>query len=180
MKIARKHKIEKVCSDDKLRYAINNVKAYKHRLVATNGHAMAVIPYKKANIDIPEEEFTGLIPPEVFNEARKVNKKFERDDMIIEHNGKLTVKDYSTGTEKSFNYIDEPYPDVVRVIPRRKTEYKISLNAKLLYELSQALGCDGVILEFTGKTSGIIVKPHENSLCTEDNHAWGILMPKTI
>lgn len=173
MKINRKYKIEQAVSSDRLKPALNNVKMYSRRLVATDGHIMAVIPFKKADNGITELNVKGLIPPEVFTAARKANKKTDKEYATIEHDGTdIGITDIDKNQKSNFQTVDEPYPDVVRVIPRCKTEYCISFTVKNLVRLAKAIGAEQVTLEFHGETKGIIVRPND-----KDNNAWGLLMP---
>ena len=178
MKINRKFKPESAISKDELRVSLNHVKAFKRKLCACDGHIASFIPYEMADNGISEEKITGLIPPEVFKESRKMNKKLDRDNMIIEHNGKLIVKEYGGSKQSEFDYCDEPYPDVVRVLPTRKPiVFEIALNIDNLKRLSDALGTEILTLQFTGQTSAAIVKP-TNSI--NDEGQWGIIMPCRI
>ena len=176
MKINRKFKPESAVSKDKLRVSLNYVKAFKRKLCACDGHIAAFIPYELNNDGLQEETITGLIPSDTFKEARKMNKKLDRDNMIIEHNGKLIVRDGSKQSE--FEYCDEPYPDVVRVLQTRKpVVFEIALNVDNLKRLSDALGTETLTLQFTGQTSAVIVKP-TNAM--NDDGQWGIIMPCRI
>ena len=178
MKINRKFKPESAVSKDKLRVSLNHVKAFKRKLCACDGHIAAFIPYELNNDGLQEEKITGLIPAETFKESRKLNKKLDRDNMIIEHNGKLIVKEYGGTKQSEFGYCDEPYPDVVRVLPTRKPAvFEISLNVDNLKRLSDALGTETLTLQFTGQTSAVIVKP-TNAM--NDDGQWGIIMPCRI
>ena len=161
MKIPKNCKLEKVASKDKNREAINFVmidpKEHNGALnqygntqahaIATNGKAMVIVPVDTT----PEDKIDGekLLPVKVLTEARKIGGKAQKES-IIGMNGAAMIEN---GQAYPFRK-DLTFPNWRQVMPEGRAKwlkdskggwepevYKtIRFDAKLLFELSQAIG----------------------------------------
>ena len=175
MKIHKDCKIELAASKDETRFAITEPyldMVNEPVMVATNGMMMAIIP-----VEVNEHDKQGYVTGESLKAMRKV--KFNPE---VTCNGQLSVKD-----GPSFPRPDNgQYPNWRQVVPAKDREVKFSvgLNARALWELAQAMGCDAVSLEFSDSGDAIVVKPSNGGMyggkfckpaaCLE---ACGVLMP---
>ncbi len=97
----------------------------KKRLSVTNGNILAVIP-----VDLSEGDTSGPVTTEVIKAARATRS--ERVEITC--NGGLGVDG------KTFERPDlGKFPDIDRVIPDGEPEFSVGLNARLLFELAEAL-----------------------------------------
>lgn len=175
MKLDNRFKIEKVVSKDSYRAAICSAYLDKTepqaKLVATNGHAMAVI-----NVETDQTDTTGLVPPEAFTEARKLSKKFGKfQPSEISANGAVEL---TNGAK--FPRGEEKFPDWKRIPPKAAKTFRVAFNARLLHDLADALGSEnGVVsIEFLGDLKGpmrVHAWDSANSGANHDN--VGFLMP---
>jgi hypothetical protein len=171
MKIHPKCKVELVASDEDTRKVITqpyldmSVEG-KPVVVATNGKSMAIIP-----VEVGPEDVAGWIT----EDALKAMRKSKVDE--IKCNGDLKVTDGPTFPRPNLGQ----YPNWRMVVPAedRKVGFRISLNARLLYELTQAIGTDCVELVFgEDDLEVILVKPTGSKENPAANiEAKGILMP---
>ncbi len=146
------------------------------RLLATNGHAMVVIP-----VEVDPDDTTGTVPMEAVKAVRKVHKK----------DGHLLLEAaHANAYGGRYPREECKYPDVDQIIeplPKGEGEADIVLDAKMLYDLAQALmACKTteaarVRLYFrkdeegtVDKTAAIRVVPMGLN-CAAD--AFGIIMP---
>ena len=103
--------------------------AAKARLVATNGHVMAVIP-----VEVDENDVTGHVPMDAVKAARKVTK---RDPYLL-----LEATDANVYGDRYPRGDLGKYPNVDQIIDHLddgQGEADIVLDAKLLYDLAQAM-----------------------------------------
>jgi len=164
-------KIEVVAAKDKTRPVLSNVHLdVEHkRLVATNGHSLAVNP-----VEVDDQDTSGPISPEAIKLARKSGRKWA--DRHILANGDLRVPLAGVSLDRPED--EREYPDFDQIVPRvdaENTPASIALDAKLLYELSQAICEDGnrVILWINPVKHGpIYVKP-----ATVSSENYGVIMP---
>lgn len=147
--------------------------------IATNGHVLGIIPLKCEEDDKSAMVNWDFVSKECkcFNEFMFEVKETKSDtDVITER-----VVTSNNGSSKTFTVNDLKYPDYKNVIPDC-VDYKtkIMINAKLLYELAQALDSDHVELVFnpesiygdTAFTTKII------KVISRDNpEATGFIMP---
>lgn len=165
MKIEKKYKPELICSKDATRPSIQETYATKHKgkpvLVATDGRRLLAVP-----IEVDNEKEYGYIPKAALKFAKA--SLLERRSTFIQFsaNGKITFSNGWTMPRDN----QQVFPKWETVIPKEAPE-TIAINAKLLYELAQSMGCETVALHIGEKNEGIIVKP------TENNEAFGVLMP---
>ena len=128
-------KLEKVCADKSdVRYYLRTpyVDVEKSRLLATDGHAMAVVP-----VDTTGIQASTSIPLDCIKAARKnghVITSVKGNPDGVEDVGSAVTG--GNVTEQS-----EPcrYPDVDRVIPTDLSDFSVTFDAEILYRLAQAI-----------------------------------------
>ena len=181
MKIDKKYKLEKIVSKDKTREHIGNVCIDKKhdaqaRAIATNGRMLASVPVDIEDCDDFHDE--KVLPAKVFSEARKVGGK-RVEQSTIQMNGASLI-----GSGETFPYPEDtrPHPNWRQIMPDWKdTEYgEITLDAKMLFELAQAVGCDQnratIRVRLQGGGSGKTIDPlHPVEI--RNGMARGVLMP---
>lgn len=170
MKFKSKYRPELICSKDRTRKAITepNVGIVKGKtcLTATDGKRLLVIP-----VEAEESEF-GIISKDALILARQKREDRKQDVVSVGVNGCITLANGWTLPRP--NQSEFKYPNVEQVIPERKsTDQKVSFNAKFLYEISQALGVDQVVLQFQDQMSPIIVS-------SPNEEGYAVLMPCRI
>ena len=158
-------KIEKAAPTNDVRYYLNGIYHDKDQnvVVATNGSILARIPA----VD-NDDDHTGIIPLDAVKDARKQSK----------HEPKITINGAAnTINGASYPLIDGKYPDYLRVIPDIEPGQPatITLNAKLLHELAQAISNNPKNMEvsiwITDKNSAMQVKS------TNSPENLGVIMP---
>ena len=179
MKLEKSQKIELCASKDFTRKHLTAVHldAEKQRLVATNGHSMAVVP-----VALDKGDTTGPIMPQALKEARKLASKDV--PVSLKANGQIELSNGAT----------QPRPDVGEFVPyevvletsRSENPFEVSFDAKLLWDLAQAIGAGGrdanasqVICTFHGDNDPIKVRLARDIGCSEDQ-PFGVLMPARV
>jgi DNA polymerase III sliding clamp (beta) subunit (PCNA family) len=133
-------------------------------LVAEDGYKLAVVHVTECGSDTHE----SIIPLEAVKLATKDNKTF------VAINGNVQVMSLGKDTITTFDKIEGTFPNYSLLHPQPSTaEYRIGLDAKLLYELAESLGTDKVIMTFHGAASPIGIKPMSGN----DEDDYGLLMP---
>jgi len=166
MKISKKYKIHNALSTDEMRPALTQALYDKvgKRLVATTGHIIAVVP-----VEPSEGDRARTIPSVALKEALK-GKQIE--DAVILADKYVTVGDTTFKEEddkKSFPSWEGCFPD-----KETKVHFDVGLNAKLLFDLSKAIGSETVRLTFSDDPcKPIKVEPDD----TDNNQAYGLIMP---
>lgn len=182
MKIHKACKVEAIASDDARRYAICEahltVKDGAGTLVSTNGAAMAIIP-----VLLDEGDVSGYVSENALKLARKQDK--QSDFATVYLNSVAKLSDGSTmpreGTAK-----DATFPKWEQGVPKDESLHvqTIAFDAKLLWELAQAMGTQGVILRVKDGVSAILVSPtatsHQGWGKPACDSAKGVLMPIRI
>ena len=169
MKIDKSTKIYKSCDKAGTRPVLSGcflTKDINNRsiLVAADGYKLAVVHVSESESDTHE----SIIPLEAVKLATKDNKTF------IAVNGNVQVMAMGKDTITTFDKIEGTFPNYSQLIPDKSTsEYRIGLDAKLLFELAESLGTDKVILTFHGAASPIGVK----AMSGNDEDDYGLLMP---
>jgi hypothetical protein len=142
MQFSKTAKLEAIVSADKDRGAITHIyldveQADNPRLIATDGHVMAIVPVQAT------VEEGGYVPVPALKAARKVKGK---GDGILALNGTASLP---TGESWPREDASLRYPAWRQVLPGadRDGSIKISLNADLLHRLAGALGSEAVVLE---------------------------------
>jgi DNA polymerase III sliding clamp (beta) subunit (PCNA family) len=138
---------------------LKNINFQKDYAVASNGHIMAFVP-----VESDSEDTTGLLNAENLKLARK--NSVSNGNVFMRVNGSFELMDKTKLPKENI-----AFPDYLSVIPENNREYTIALNAKLLYQLSQAMGCEKVVLEFISPNKAIKVYDLDNK------ESFGLLMP---
>lgn len=192
-------------STDQTRYVLNG--AYfdveNKRLVVTDGRRMVLLPAEPEPGDV-----SGIVPTEAVTEALRLAKKPKGKKTGSDPDGGLAgitingVVKLRNGAE--FPKVEGIYPNYAQVIPdyvklrmqEKRTEEEqtvvdralderttIAFNARMLFEMAQAMGSDSVVLEMVKSKDGgggvnpmpeIVVRPGNNEAV---HGAVGVLMP---
>ena len=179
MKINKNCKIELACSTDKQRAAICNpyleIDDKGARMIATNGQILAIVP-----VDPQEGDKAGLVPVDAIKDARKA-KPASLPEATLACNGNVKLLD-----GRQYPRPDFAFPNYRAVLPaeNRPAKFTVGIDAKLLWELAQAMGTQGVTLEFENELSAIKVRPsaagQHGSIKPADYEARGVIMPIRI
>lgn len=159
-----KARIELACSKDAMRYALNSVFLDKeaNRLVASDGHIMAVVP-----ADGCEGDTGGLVPIAAIKEARKASKT---PQVIL--NGDARLAD-----GRSFPRGEGDFPDYRKLLLDEKEEYfhEVKINAKLLLRLAESIS---EVSSDKGFYVTLKFRKGKNlSFRVEGNGGFGVMMP---
>jgi len=175
MKLSKDCLIEKICSKDATRPAINrpflDIKDGIAHLIGTNGRAIAVIP-----VEISQEDTQGPIPVDGLKAARKAARG-KGAEIDAKANGSFAL-----ATGQSFpREVDATFPNWRQVIPaNRPFSFEIGLDAGLLFDLAQALGSDGQVrLSFAGANDPVVVRAMNGPLKYKDE-VKAVIMPVRI
>jgi hypothetical protein len=165
MKYETSLKLEKVCAaKNTRRYNITDahLDAESSKLVATNGGSMVVLP-----VEVEPGDVSGPVPVAAIAHARKHKALGIKLNGAAETAG-LTVERTDRGR----------FPDYKAVLQALSTDtYTVSLNARQLFDLAQAIGYDIVRLDIPrGGLSAlrVTVNPVKGG---QDFGAVGVLMP---
>ncbi len=164
MTIDKKYKLEKIVSRDPSREHLQNIWITKHHAFATNGMILAAIP-----ITADKDDTSGWLSGDALKLARKQSST---DDIWIELNG---VQKLPAGTTLLRPDDSIKFPRVAPILLRsyRHRKSQVALNARLLKDLSDALGTEEIVLEI-GKSSDEAVLVRSMS---KGNDARGLIMP---
>jgi DNA polymerase III sliding clamp (beta) subunit (PCNA family) len=176
MKMPKDCLVEKVCSKDATRFAINapflDIKEGNANLISTNGRAIVIIP-----VQVGPEDAQGYIPIDGLKAARKAVRG-KGGDIEATANGAFALP-----TGQSFpRNADATFPNWRQVIPAadKPFAFEIGLNASYLLDIVQALGGTGnVRLSFTGPHDAISIRAMDGPLKYEEA-AKAVLMPVRI
>ena len=161
--------IDSACADDAHRPQLNGVyfDGPKGRMIATNGHIMAIVPLNAEEMTEEEKGKTALIPSEAFKEWRREQKKQKRAEVPLVLNGKAKLPN---GME--FPYIEERTPnyDAVMPDPDMPVIVKIGINAELLSSLATAMGAKTLELHIRSSEKAVEV-------FAVGNECHGLIMP---
>ena len=159
--------LPKICAKDS-RESIQNpyLDADKKLLYATNGHILTRIPVETSETDV-----SGYVTLDAIKYAAAIGKA-SNVPAEISVNGSLDIGN------TSFERPQHTFPDAERIYQEtvdKNPQIKISLNARLLYELAAALSdkgkADNVTLHINGSNEAILVISNDNPEST------GIIMP---
>ena len=174
MKLPKDCLLEKICSKDATRttlaapYLDIDAERFAH-VIATNGAAMAKVP-----VEITPEDVAGYVPVGALKEARKLAKR--EDESALALNGTAQTSNGATFPRES----KETFPNWRQVWPKAEGKIQLSFDARLLYELAQAMGTEGVTLTFDAGEP-IAVRPTPTKGCTPASFgARGVIMPVRI
>ncbi len=169
IRLDKKYKLEKCVTKDDGRPSMKHICFERDFAVSTDGHNMAIVRVDRDPEDrMPEND---LLLTQVFIEARKINGKF--GEIVLDIDDKDYVKLLNGVTYP--RRIDEKYPAWYNVVEDQDPEFKIGINAKRLYELSQALGTDEIVVEFVSPRKAMRVYPMDS-----ESKAFGLCFPVSM
>lgn len=174
MQLDNQFKIEKAMSKDPTRANLasgyieeNGKDCNMSRLIATNGHMLACVPFVTPDMERGNPQGFRLSSDAV--KAMRKNGGHGNADL----KGKKVLINgigYPMGTSE-----DQPYPDYTQVIPdpNKCKHHMVSLNPKFLLDLADAIGGKrGITLHFSDDSLAPIRVTTEN-----EPEALGVLMP---
>ena len=175
-------KLHLVCSNDDLRPTLNCVCVNKEFTYATNANILV----RHKSSEIFEEDFISSLPDkEILIPATAISIICKKSTLKISlTDDKQQIKLHQVdGSIIFYNLYDDGcvYPNCEKIIPD-ENKYcsidKIAINAKLLFYLSEGLGCNVPIMKmyFYGPSKAILVK---SEYCDYVG-AIGIIMPCMI
>lgn len=188
MKMPARYEIDRIVSADTTRPALTHayLNTDARRLIATDGHVMAVLP-----VEIGEHDVSGFVSVDAIKAARKSAPKGA--PVEIAAIGALAVKDGPTFPRPGDGL---RFPQYEQVLPsfQRGDEGTVSvaLNLDYLLDLAQAIGAHkseigkvsnrSVILTLKTESDGRFLGPivvEKNDKYT-DTTVRAVLMPETI
>ena len=144
MNVDQSIKLDKICSTDFFRSNMKDIKFDGVHLIATNGQSIAWI---KPNSIEPNQDKPAIIPKKAFKMAKTKGKlKSIIGKRITIKNKKVTI--FDDENEITFKCVDDSerkFPDTEKLFKKAVNQIKdnciiLGINAKLLYNLSQAIG----------------------------------------
>lgn len=184
MKIHKNIKIELACSKDATRRAISepylSIAGSEANLVATDGKIMAMIP-----VELSERDAEGFVSGACLAVARKaLPRGGEVAEITV--NGQAVT---STGISmpRAGNAGDSQFPNWRQVVPSDDATplVTIGVDAKLLWQLAQAMGCQSVAIAIKDPCSPFVVTPtpvgrHSDAAQPVCMGARGLIMPVAL
>jgi DNA polymerase III sliding clamp (beta) subunit (PCNA family) len=168
-----KSKIELVAAKNDCRFYLNDpyFDAEGKRLIATNGHVLAIIPVEETDGDV-----SGPVSRDAIAAARKATKEIPAVSLTEEHEEVLL------GPQFKRTQLTQQFPDVDRVIPDVQEEPHICFNPEYLLNLWKALQPDTrnkklVKLTFQTKPDGTIDPNGSFKVTVEGEDGVGVIMP---
>ena len=156
-------------STDETRQVLHHIRIErdgdKARAIVTDGHCLVSVP-----VTMEEDDTDGLLSVESLKAARK--EKPKNSPAYITVNGSEKTHD---GTER--RRPEGIYPNWKQVVPNgegKEAVKTVTINAKLLLAMQEAMGADYVKLTFNGDMSPITVNGGDNG------QPAGVLMPWRI
>jgi hypothetical protein len=151
MNIAREYEVERVASKDTSRTYLCHcyLDVEKQRLVATDGHAMAVVPVSgltESPGDCPKDE-SGFVSVDALKAARKGTSK-RQDHVVMSANGKHVLQNGTTMPRPvvingmSFPPYEQVLPEYRKGSPDTIT---IGFSPELLVQLMKAIGQEKMV-----------------------------------
>jgi len=169
LRLKERFRLDKVVSQDNNKLIMQYVKIEDDRAIATDGYILANVPIENSS---KKRKTQLLLHPAVW--LRAVKKK-RKDGYVVD-----AKEDEMSG--KGSPVPDDYFPDWKKVVPDGKNHsFKIGLQAKYLYDLSQALGGDDRIvlsIDPDNRRAAIMVKSFRDYFSDGDeNTALGLIMP---
>lgn len=152
-------------------------------LVATNGRALVILP-----VEITAEDRSGIIAKDAIEieRGRATNGRCELDGdgELVRSDRELNIEcdaDVARVGPISVKRPELQYPNVNGILSEDKSAEvtlmtKVSLNAKYLLEIQEAMGAGAVTLEFLGVNKPIRVRP-ATAIWAAGGESRAILMP---
>lgn len=176
MELNKRHKIEKVCTPARDNRPVMENPYLREQngrweLQATDSYKLVAIP-----VEVSEGDTEGAIPVSAVKGTDSVGKDGIRR---IAANGSVSYASKSGGEVTLPRPDKGAFPNFDQLVPaythNGTHEFQIAFNAKMLYELAQALGDDQVVLTMQSPLRPIGVRPRST-----DNDAYGLVMPVRI
>jgi len=157
MKLEKKYQLNKAIEKKGSRFILEHIKVEKDKLIATNGHILAVVP-----VTLDEIDKEGFILPKQIEKANKNGGYLGlHAESIVFSDGSTEPRPKDVGT----------FPAYENVIPKNPPKITVALNPTLLLDLAKALDSqDMVILEISEPFNAILVK-------TKNPEEIGVIMP---
>jgi hypothetical protein len=174
MKLAPNFKPHLAVSKDTSRYILMNVCVHHGMAIATNGRMMVAGLNEENN---PETVNPVLLPLKAVADATKKRAKgLSPIQNVIEVEYGVTCKvrhNFDETTIYKCESTEKNYPNILKVLPDHAKPVSITFSAKLLKQLSDAIGEESVCLTFDLEDAGkcMIVTP------TKVHDRFGLLMP---
>lgn len=176
MRIPKLAKIENVASRDASRLNLMNpyLDVAKKRIMATDGHAMAIVP-----VEVDPDDHSGPITAEALKAARKATGR-SVDVASLMVNGAQVVPMGATFPRP----VDCSFPPVDQVIPDHGSDaIRVSFNPWLFLRAVEAMGVDSempVILSFQAKPDDGGERLTPIKVTTDNGGAFAVVMPCRI
>ena len=177
MRYPKECKIHLAAAKEESRYMITSVQLDLSEpeaavLVATDGRGLAVVHGEQQATDTE-----GQIPVEAIKAAAKsaMGEKGKTKYSTIECNGTAEVKDKEGNLSSFQRPTDCKFPDWRKIVPK-EGKYTIGLNARKLWELAQAIGCENVQVSFSAPDEPVLLKPISIDGAS-DRRNYAVLMP---
>ena len=167
MQIDKKYKLEKAVSADESRENLQNIWVSKRHAMATNGKILALVP-----ITFDKDDEPGWMSPDALKLGRKVASKGV-NTLHIGLNGMQILPDETILKRPS--EVHPPRILQILMAAHRNRLTRIGLNAAYLRTLSEAMGCEEVVLEIGKPDQAVLVKPLH-----PDGSTVGLFMPIRI
>lgn len=165
MQIDKKYKITKCCSKDEYRPAMQGV------YISEDGYAVATDSYKLAKVSVEFNDDEDIFKDKILNPV--MVDKSQKEKTLPTINSGEEGKGIWVGENTYLSpFIDEKFPPYQPILDNTFNAtkvYSVYISAKHLYELSQALGSDNVLMYFQAEGFRPI------RIIADD--AEGILMP---
>lgn len=152
-------------------------------LIATNGRALVVLP-----VGLAAEDTSGIIAKQAVEiergRATRGDFRIDDDGEAVRSNRDLSITcafDAAVVGPISVKRPELQYPNVNGILSEDKSAEvtpmtKVSLNAKYLLEIQEAMGAGAVTLEFLGVNKPIRVRP-ATAVWAAGGRSYAILMP---
>lgn len=150
MRLNRDYEIERAASKDETRPHLAHcyLDVEKQRLVATDGHMLAMVPVTDLDMSpgpCPKDE-SGAVHPDVIKQARKMTPKALGDAVVSANGQHVFVGGASMPRPEKGSLSFPPYEQVIPAYrDGNEGTVTIGLDAKLLLELTKAIGKKAVI-----------------------------------
>jgi hypothetical protein len=177
MKIGRHdlRKLRAVCADNEsiiaTKYNLGEpyLDVEEKVLVASNGYALVAFPVEPENNDI-----SGIVPWAAFDAAAEI--AFEEDETSLQNVrldcGERVIVYNRTKEVCSYPRPKGKYPNWKVVVPVRTGPATITLDARLLLGIQDALGCEGLSLWITNSKGQVLIGGTD-----ECNEGVAVVMP---
>ncbi len=170
MKLQDKKPIEQCAGKSDVRDYLNNpyLDTENKRLIATNGHCVAVVP-----VELSEGDTSGPVSAEALKAARKTLSQLREAEIVC--NSGLEVR---TGPAFPRPNCDLKLPDIDRITPDKKGRICVGVRAQYLADVAKAIANQ----KYGGVALWIDPENSETAsiLLEGENGAYGVVMPMRI